>query len=51
VGETVYCAGGEGTVVSVRGKTGDGSQLVEIRLATASAPFYAACSNVLVMPG
>lgn len=50
VGETVYCAGGEGTVVSVRGMTGDGSRLVEIRLAATAAPFYAAGSNVLVMP-
>jgi hypothetical protein len=51
VGETVYCAGGEGTVVSVQGKTGNGSRLVQIRLAPPAAPFFAAASNVLLMPG
>jgi hypothetical protein len=51
VGEEVYCAGGEGVVLSVRGKTGDGSPLVQIRLDDPKAPpFFAAASNVLVMP-
>ncbi|HEX8694156.1 MAG TPA: hypothetical protein VF746_17170 [Longimicrobium sp.] len=50
VGETVYCAGGEGTVVSVQGKTGNGSCLVQIRLAPPAAPFFAAASNVLLAP-
>jgi hypothetical protein len=50
VGETVYCAGGEGTVVSVQGRTGDGSRLVQIRLDTSAAPFFAAGSNVLLAP-
>lgn len=51
VGETVYCAGGEGTMAAVHGKTGDGSRLLQIRLADVKAPFYAAASNVLVSPG
>jgi hypothetical protein len=51
VGEIVYCAGGEGTMVALHGKTGDGSRLLEIRLAEAKAPpFFAAASNVLVTP-
>jgi hypothetical protein len=50
-GEEVYCAGGAGTVSAVHGKTGDGSRLLQIRLATEAAPpFFAAASNVLVMP-
>ena len=50
VGETVYCAGGEGTLVSVHGRTGDGSPLVEVRLAAVATPFFAAASNVLLSP-
>jgi hypothetical protein len=43
--------GGEGKVVAVLGKTGDGSRLLEIRLADPTArPFFAAASNVLVAP-
>jgi hypothetical protein len=49
-GETVYCTGGEGTVVSLHGKTGNGSRLIEIRLASEKASFFAAASNVLVKP-
>ena len=50
-GEEVYCAGGSGTVSAVHGKTGDGSRLLQIRLEGDSAPpFFAAASNVLVMP-
>lgn len=51
VGEEVYCAGGAGKVVAVRGRTGDGSRLLEIQLAERDAkPFFAAASNVLVAP-
>lgn len=51
VGEPVYCAGGPGEVAAVHGKTGDGSRLVEIRLADPKAkPYFAAASNVLVTP-
>ncbi len=51
VGDQVYCAAGVGTVASVRGRTGDGSRLVQIRLADDQAPpFFAAASNVLVLP-
>jgi hypothetical protein len=47
----VYCAGGPGEVVSVHGKTGDGSRLLQIRLEDEAArPFFAAASNVLVAP-
>lgn len=50
-GDEVYCAGGAGTVTAVHGKTGDGSRLLQIRLTDeAHPPFYAAASNVLVMP-
>jgi len=48
VGQNVYCAGGEGIIVSVHGKTGDGSRLLEIRLPEEKAPFFAAGSNVLI---
>ena len=49
VGDGVYCTAGEGVVAAVLGKTGDGSRLLEIRLATEGArPFFAAASNVLV---
>jgi hypothetical protein len=51
VGEEVYCAGGSGSVASVHGKTGDGSRLLQIRLAEeGTPPFFAAASNVLVNP-
>ena len=51
VGQEVYCAGGAGEVVSVHGKTGDGSRLLQIRLEDEGArPFFAAASNVLVDP-
>jgi hypothetical protein len=51
VGDDVWCVGGEGKVSAVLGKTGDGSRLLEIRLADPSArPFFAAASNVLVAP-
>ncbi len=52
VGENVYCAGGEGTVISIHGKTGDGSRLLEIRLREEKLPpFFASSSNVLIYPG
>lgn len=52
IGDEVYCAAGEGTVASVRGRTGDGSRLLQIQLSDEqAAPFYAAASNVLVLPG
>lgn len=51
VGENVYCAGGEGSIVSLHGKTGDGSRLLQIQLSDPKAkPFFAAASNVLVAP-
>ena len=51
VGDAVVCSVGEGEIVSVLGKTSDGSRLLEIRLdAPGSAPFYAAASNVLISP-
>ncbi len=51
IGEEVLCAGGPGVVSAVLGKTGDGSRLLEIRLADPAArPFFAAASNVLVAP-
>lgn len=52
VGETVYCIGGEGALIALHGKTGDGSRLLQIRLADEKAPpFFAAASNVLVRAG
>ncbi len=51
VGEEVFCTGGVGVVAAVLGKTGDGSRLLEIKLANPDArPFFAAASNVLVAP-
>jgi hypothetical protein len=51
VGEEVYCAGGTGRVSSVHGRTGDGSRLLQIELASLdSPPFFAAASNVLISP-
>src|SRR5690606_6444884 len=50
-GQMVYCTEGMAEVVRVAGKTGDGSRLLELRLLEKEAPpFYAAASNVLVMP-
>lgn len=50
-GQMVYCTEGMAEVVRVVGKTGDGSRLLELRLLEKEAPpFYAAASNVLVMP-
>ena len=51
VGQEVYCAGGPGELVSVHGRTGDGSRLLQIRLEDEAArPFFAAASNVRVAP-
>jgi hypothetical protein len=50
VGEHVFCAGGEGIVLAVHGKCGDGSRLLQIRLEGEKPPFFAAASNVLVAP-
>lgn len=51
VGEIVMCTGGLAEVIKVRGKTGDGSRLVELKLVEGGAPpFFAACSNILVRP-
>lgn len=51
IGEQVYCAAGLGVILSIHGKTGDGSRLVQIRLEDPQAPpFFAAGSNVLVSP-
>lgn len=51
VGDEVFCTGGAGVVAAVLGKTGDGSRLLEIKLADPAArPFFAAASNVLVAP-
>jgi hypothetical protein len=51
VGDKVLCAGGPGTLAAVLGRTGDGSRLLQIQLATEepkTPPFFAAASNVLV---
>jgi hypothetical protein len=51
VGEEVFCAGGQGEIAAVLGRTGDGSRLLEVRLPDPKAkPFFAAASNVLVTP-
>ncbi|HEU4451949.1 MAG TPA: hypothetical protein VFR81_02780 [Longimicrobium sp.] len=51
VGEEVFCAGGDGVVTALLGKTSDGSRLLQIQLADPAAkPFFAAASNVLVAP-
>jgi hypothetical protein len=51
IGEKVYCARGEGVMVALHGRTGDGSRLIQIRLPDEkAAPFFAATSNVLVSP-
>lgn len=49
VGEQVHCTDGTAEVVRILGKTGDGSRLLELRLADRPRqPFFAAASNVLV---
>jgi hypothetical protein len=51
VGDEVYCTAGAGTVLRIHGRTGNGSRLLEVRLAhSAKAPFFVASSNVLVPP-
>jgi hypothetical protein len=51
IGDIVMCAAGLAKVMRLRGKTGDGSRLLELQLVDGtSAPFYAAASNVLVQP-
>lgn len=48
VGERVFSVGGEAEVVRVLGRTGDGSRLLELRLANGSkTPYFAASSNLL----
>lgn len=50
-GEEIFCAAGAGTVTALHGKTGDGSRLLQIGLASAvKQPYFAAASNVLVAP-
>ncbi len=52
VGDVVLCTAGLASVTKVRGKTGDGSRLLELKLVEGDQhPFYAAASNVLVRPG
>src|SRR5512143_3330360 len=49
VGDVVYCTGGLGTVLRVLGRTGNGSRLLELRLAAGSNfSFFAAGANVLL---
>jgi hypothetical protein len=51
VGEEVYCASGFARLVKLCGKTGNGTRLLELKLAEGKAPaFFAAASNVLVRP-
>lgn len=51
VGDKVLCTAGMAEVIKVRGKTGDGTRLLELKLVTGDAPpFFAACSNILVQP-
>lgn len=48
VGESVFCVDGLAEVVRLLGRTGDGSRLLELRLAQGStAAYFAAASNVL----
>jgi len=50
-GDVVLCTAGLAQVIKVRGKTGDGSRLLELKLVEGDPhPFYAAASNVLVRP-
>ncbi len=51
-GGEVYCTAGVCTVTRVLGRTGNGSRLLELRLAGDDrSPIFAAASNVLVRPG
>jgi hypothetical protein len=51
VGRRVYCTAGMAEVVRVRGRVGNGSRLLELRLLDGvPAPFLVAASNVLVAP-
>jgi hypothetical protein len=50
-GDLVLCTAGLAKIIKVRGKTGDGSRLLELKLVEGDThPFYAAASNVLVRP-
>jgi hypothetical protein len=50
-GSVVLCTAGLAQVVKVCGKTGNGSRLLELRLAEGDQhSFFAAASNVLVRP-
>lgn len=50
-GDVVLCTAGLATIIRLRGKTGDGSRLLELKLVEGDPhPFYAAASNVLVRP-
>ena len=48
VGEYVYCTDDPAEVVSVLGRTSDGSRLLELRCCDRSQPFFASSSNVLL---
>lgn len=48
IGEQVYCTEGAAEVVSLLGRTSDGSRLLELRCVSRTQPFFAASSNVLV---
>jgi hypothetical protein len=50
-GSQVYCTAGLAEVVKILGKTGDGSRLLELRLAGVTQPFFVAASNIRVNPG
>jgi len=51
VGDEVYCTAGSGRVLRLLGKTGNGSRLLELRLAgQLRTSFFAAASNVVVAP-
>jgi hypothetical protein len=51
IGEIVMCTAGLAEVIKVRGKTGDGTRLLELKLVDGTTPpFFAACSNILVQP-
>jgi hypothetical protein len=47
VGELIYCLSGPAAVVRRRGRTSDGSRLLELRCDDSSKPFFASSSNVL----
>jgi hypothetical protein len=49
IGEIVMCTAGLAEVIKVRGKTGDGTRLLELKLVDGTTPpFFAACSNIMV---